>query len=265
MQTEQKTKTKTKIEQKNIVLCAQKTKYSLARIALLTTTLTAAGVAGRVAFQFIPSVEPLTPLAILIGFFIGPVAGFFSGASGFFASNFLVWGGQGYWTIFQCIGAGLAGIVGGLFGKFFKFNEKFFGKKIAKKELLVVFAATAIGITLYEIIVTLGTGAVMTLFNPALLLLYAVTSIPFSLVHITSSLGFATAFYEFKEQIKKMKGGKIIEREILGFRVFDGGNSNTGNRIVPYLYSRKTLGHDNSKHDSGFWSIKRKFEDDKDE
>jgi len=260
MQTEQKTKTKTSLKQEKIVLVAQKTKYSLTRLALLTTLLTAAGVAGRVAFQFIPSVEPLTPLAILLGFFVGPVAGFFSGASGFFASNFLVWGGQGYWTIFQCVGAGVAGLIGGLFGKFFRFNERFFGNRFSKKELFAALAATAIGITLYETIVTLGTGAVATLFNPALLLLYAVTSIPFSLVHLASSLGFATALYEFKEQLKKMKGGKIIEREILGLRVTGSGDGVAGNRVVPYLYSRKTAGDGGGQHDSGFW-FKRKKQD----
>jgi len=256
----QKTGTKTKSAQKNIVVCAQKTRYSLARLALLTTSLTAAGVAGRVALQFIPSVEPLTPLAVLIGFFIGPAAGFFSGASGFFASNFFVWGGQGPWTLFQCIGAGVAGVIGGLFGKFFRFDEKIFGKKILKKELLAIFAATAIGLIFYEIIVTLGTGVFMTLFNPALLMLYAVTSIPFSLIHLASSLGFATAFYEFKDQIKKMKGGKVIEREILGVRVSGSGDGFSGSRIVPYLYSRKTAGDDNSQRDSGFW-LKRRDKD----
>jgi len=253
-------KTKTKLGQKNIVVCAQKTRYSLARLALLTTALTAAGVAGRVALQFIPSVEPLTPLAILIGFFIGPAAGFFSGAGGFFASNFLVWGGQGPWTLFQCVGAGLAGMIGGLFGKFFRLDEKIFGKKIFNKELLAIFAATVIGLIFYEIIVTLGTGAFMTLFNPALLLLYAATSIPFSIIHLASSFGFVTAFYEFKDRIKKMKGGKIIEREILGVRVSDGGDSNSGNRIVPYLYSRKTIGDDSGKHDNRLW-FKREEQD----
>lgn len=261
MQTEQKTKTKTKLKQDNIVLCAQKTKYSLARLALLTTILTATGVAGRVAFQFIPSVEPLTPLAILIGFFVGPVAGFVSGASGFFASNFFVWGGQGFWTIFQCLGAGLAGFIGGLFGKFFRFDERFLGKKLAKKELLAVFAATAMGIVVYEIIVTVGTGALATLFNPALLLLYAVTSIPFSLVHIASSFGFVTAFYEFKDRLKKMKGGKVIEREILGVRISGSGDGIAGNRVVPYLYSRKTFGHDSSEHDNRFWAKHEKQTD----
>ncbi|MBI2076551.1 MAG: ECF transporter S component [Candidatus Aenigmarchaeota archaeon] len=241
---------KRKLRQLQILLIAQKLQYSPLRIALLVTLLTSLGVLGRAALQFIPSVEPLTAIAVLNGFFFGPLAGFVSGASGFYASNYLVWGGQGPWTVFQMLGAGLAGFIGGVFG---------FGKKSRWK----VLAATSIGLLFYELIVTIGLSAIVS-FNPAFIALYLLTSLPFSVVHMASSVGFSITLYEFKEQIKKLKGGKIIEQEILGIRTADSDSSGHSDKLVPFFYSRKTFGKDNSKSRSRFWPGKHD-EDDNDE
>lgn len=238
-------------KQIQLLLTSQKLQYSLLRISLAVTALTSLGVVGRVAFQFIPSVEPLTPITVLVGFFFGPVAGFISGASGFYASNFLVWGGQGPWTIFQSLGAGVAGLVGGTFG-------------IGKKYRWKVFAATLIGLTLYELIVTIGSASLMS-FSMTFIILYLITSLPFSLVHIGSSLGFSFGFYEFKEQIKKLKGGKLIEQEILGLKSIGSDSGESSNKFVPFYYARKTRGKDNDESDSRLWSLKHKLEDDSDE
>jgi energy-coupling factor transport system substrate-specific component len=234
-------KLKQKIGQKTILLTLQKTSYSLKRKLLLITALTSLGVLGRAAFQFIPSVEPLTPINILTGFLFGPIAGFLSGVSGFYLSNFLVWGGQGPWTIFQCLGAGVAGLLGGMIGKL--------GKKSRVKFLLSTF----IGITAYEIIVTVLMGA---LFSFPLLLFYIITSIPFSIVHLVSSLGFSLSFYEFKNQIKKFRGG-IIEKKILGFRSVAGDTGEFTGKFAPYLYYRKISRKDKSKHHDRFWFIRK--------
>ena len=178
-----KQKLKQKSEQKSLLLSVQTTKYSLKRKLLTLSVLTSLGILGRAAFQFIPSVEPLTPLVILTGFLLGPISGFISGVSGFYLSNFLVWGFQGPWTILQCLGAGLAGFIGGFIGKF--------GKKSRWKLLLSTF----LGIIVYEIVITISMGLI---FSLPLLVFYIITSIPFSLIHLTSSLGFSLSFYEFK-------------------------------------------------------------------
>lgn len=232
---------KQKSEQKTLILSAQRTKYSLKRKLLLITALTTLGILGRAAFQFIPSVEPLTPLSILTGFLFGPISGFVSGVIGFYLSNFLVWGFQGPWTVFQCLGAGLAGFIGGLIGKL--------GKKSRTKFLISTF----IGIIIYEIIVTVGMGAI---FAFPFLLFYIITSIPFSFVHLTSSLGFSLSFYEFKEHIKKLRGG-LIEKEILGFRAVDSGTGKPGNKLVLYLYFRKVSRKDKGKRDNKFWYFRK--------
>jgi hypothetical protein len=239
-------KTKKGSKQAQIILTSQKTEYSLLRMIAVVTALTTLGIFGRAAFQFIPSVEPLTPLAILSGFMFGPIAGFISGASGFFLSNFLVWGGQGPWTIFQCFGAGVAGFVGGMFG-------------VVNKSRWKILLATLLGITLFELIVTTGNGLLFSFFGFSALLIYFVTSLPFSLVHIASSIGFSMFFYEFKERVKKLKGGKLIEQEILGFRSADSDSDEHGNRFVPFFYSKRTAGEDKNKSEGRSWPIKRKF------
>jgi energy-coupling factor transport system substrate-specific component len=236
---------KQKSEQKSLILSAQRTKYSLKRKLLLISILTTLGIFGRAAFQFIPSVEPLTPLTILTGFLLGPISGFISGVTGFYLSNFLVWGFQGPWTVFQCLGAGLAGFIGGLIGKL--------GKKSRTKFLISTF----IGIIVYEIIVTVSMGI---MFSLPFLLFYIITSIPFSLIHLSSSLGFSLTFYEFKEQIKKLRGG-LIEKEILGFRTADSDTGKHSNKLVPYLYFRKISRNDKDRSKDKFWYFRKDKDD----
>lgn len=240
-------KTKQDMKQKLILLSRQKLQYSLLRLCLLATLLTSVGILGRIAFQTIPSVEPLTPLSILIGFLLGPIAGFFSGVYGFFITNFFVIGWQGPWTIFQCIGAGLAGIIGGFFGK------------ISKNSRNLFLLSTLLGIIFYEIIVTLG-GWTLTL-GLVPITFYFLTSLPFSIVHIVSSMGFSLTFFEFKHQIKNLIGGKIIDKEIFGFRVSSSGDSKPSNKPIPYLYFRKIFRSDKGKPDDKFWFIRKKQND----
>lgn len=231
------------------VLLAQRTEYSLLRTAAVVTALTAAGVAGRAALQFVPSVEPLTPMAVLVGFFFGPVAGFVSGAAGFAASNFAVWGGQGVWTPFQSLGAGMAGAVGGMFG---------LGRKGRAKAL----AATVLGVAAYEVLVTFGMS--MLSMDTAFVAAYALTSLPFSAVHIVSSLGFASFFYEFKDGLGKLRGGKLVEQEILGLRRADGAGGVGSGALVPFAYARKSFGGaggDSGERDRGVRAVERDVQD----
>ena len=237
-----KQKLKSRQEQGTLVLTLEKVKYSLKRKLLLVTLLTTLGVAGRVALQFIPSVEPLTPMSIFLGFLFGPIYGFISGVSGFYASNYLVWGGQGPWTLFQCLGAGLAGFIGGIFGK------------IGKKSRIKFLISTFIGITIYEIIVTVFMGA-MFLFP--MILIYILTSIPFAIVHLASSLGFSLSFYELQENIGKLRGG-WVEKKILGFRIADNNLSESGHTLIPLFFRRETRRKDKGRDKYRFWHIRKK-------
>jgi hypothetical protein len=98
------------------------------------------------------------------------------------------------------------------------------------------------------------------MFSLPFLLFYIITSIPFSLIHLSSSLGFSLTFYEFKEQIKKLRGG-LIEKEILGFRTADSGTGKPGNKLVPYLYFRKISRNDKDRSKDKFWYFRKDKDD----
>lgn len=140
-----------------------------------------AAVAGRVALQYVPSVEPIIPFAVLAGMLFGMKEGFTLGGSAYIISNFFVWGLQGPWTLFQALGAALAGAMGGAAGKFAPRSGK-----------ALIFASIA-GTVLFEILMNIS-GPLMGigLFIGALSIpLYFLTSLPFSLIHIISNTGFA--------------------------------------------------------------------------
>jgi len=154
----------------------------------VATVASAVGIIGRVALQGFPSVETVTPLAIASGYYLGWRRGLYVGATGFMASNFLIWGGQGPWTFFQAMGAGLAGIVGAGFSVF----DNKYG----------FFTSIVSGIMAYEIIVNIGS----LIYNPFGLtspLLYLAGALPFALTHIITSVGFGGVLYGFDRKLKK--------------------------------------------------------------
>ena len=232
---------------KTTLILKQKTKLSLLKITLVVSALASVGIAGRSAMQFIPSVEPLTPLAIFTGFVFGPIAGIISGSAGFYISNNFVWGMQGPWTLFQCIGAGLAGAVGGIFGKI---------KKNSRPALLI---STFIGIALYELIVSFG-GFSFTL-GLVPIHLYFMTSLPFSIVHIVSSLGFTLFIFEFRKHIKGLSRGVLVEKEIFGIRTDISDDSSSRNKPVPWFHYRELFRTIDNKCVSSFWHLRYKEQD----
>lgn len=74
--------------------------------------MTAAAVAGRAAFYFLPSFKPVAAVVVLCGAYLGCGSGFLCGALSMLLSNFLF--GHGPWTTFQMLGMGLMGFVAGL-------------------------------------------------------------------------------------------------------------------------------------------------------
>lgn len=154
----------------------------------ITTTLalTASGIAGRVALQHIPSVEPLIAVAAATGFYFGTSKGVFAGFTGYYLSNFFVFGGQGPWTVFQVLGAGVAGLSGGVFGKFFEGRTAF-------------FTSAVLGVAVYEVLVNIGSlsFAAFTGIGTS----YMISALPFTLTHIASTIGFGLILYGAKEKI----------------------------------------------------------------
>jgi hypothetical protein len=159
---------------------------SLVTSLAISVGLAGAGVAGRAGLQHIPSVEPLIAVAAATGFYFGTKRGVLVGASAFYASNFLVYGGQGPWTVFQVFGAAAAGMLGGLFGDLSESRLSFFG-------------SAALGVIAYEVIVNLGSLSFASFSG--LGVAYLLSAVPFGLTHLASTIGFGLILYGSKEKI----------------------------------------------------------------
>ena len=81
------------------------------RRTVLVSIMAALCIVGRL----IPFFKPVTALCVLTAIYLGPQAGFYTGALAALLSNFLF--GQGPWTPFQMLGWGLIGLFAGLLSK----------------------------------------------------------------------------------------------------------------------------------------------------
>lgn len=87
-----------------------------ARELVLIAVLCAIGVAGRIAFAFLPQFKPVIALVIISGACFGGEAGFLVGCITAFASNFYFT--QGPWTPWQMFAFGLIGFLAGVIFKY---------------------------------------------------------------------------------------------------------------------------------------------------
>ena len=148
----------------------------------------------RKLMEPMPSIEPIMFFAILSGWLFGKKKGAFVGATSGFLSNFIMFGGQGLWTIFQVIGWGAAGYLGGFLGK--------------RSKMITVVAVTLLATLVFEISMNIST----FLFLPVGLIASFLLAMPFTITHLFSNLVFATAMPSTKRFIEKT--GRFNEREI---------------------------------------------------
>ena len=78
------------------------------RRGVLVSVMIALCIVGRL----IPLFKPVTALVVLCAIYLGPQAGFYTGALSALLSNFIF--GQGPWTPFQMLAWGLIGLFAGL-------------------------------------------------------------------------------------------------------------------------------------------------------
>ena len=81
----------------------------------VVATLAAVAALGRDAFVALPDVKPITAIALVVGYALGPLPGFTVGALGMLASNILL--GQGPYTPWQMAAWGLVGLAGAALGR----------------------------------------------------------------------------------------------------------------------------------------------------
>ena len=95
-------------------LLVEKRKLPLSTF-LPVVVMVAVGSIGRVIFGFIPNVQPVTVIVILMGLCYNLESGFLTGALCALVSNMVM--GQGPWTLWQMLAWGLIGVLAGLAGK----------------------------------------------------------------------------------------------------------------------------------------------------
>lgn len=148
----------------------------------------------RVPMQAVPSAEPLTFFAILAGWLFGRKKGFLAGASSLYISNFLMFGGHGPWTVFQALGFGIAGFIGGFLRK--------------KSTIIETVVYVAIATLIFEIIINIGS---LWMFPFSIFTLF-LTALPFMLIHLVSNSIFALFLPITKKVIYEK--GKFNEKEL---------------------------------------------------
>lgn len=133
----------------------------------------ALSIAARVVFQPLPSVDPLLPIVFLAAMRMGWRESAALGSSAYYASNFFVVGGQGFWTIPMVAGAALVGICGSVFRQH-------------------AILGILLGTVLYELVVNVS---LAFMFDPLL-------ALPFALTHIVSNAVFVAVGVKLLERWK---------------------------------------------------------------
>lgn len=171
-----------------------------ARMVAVVATLAAVAALGRDAFVALPDVKPITAIALVVGYALGPLPGFTVGAIGMLASNMML--GQGPYTPWQMAAWGLVGLSGALLGRVSARHLGRFGLALAcammalvAKEIMNVYTWTL--------------GAVHT---PAAFLLIAGGALPFDITDTVASFLFGFAFGpELARLLGRMRARMTIE------------------------------------------------------
>lgn len=163
------------------------------------------GAALRVPMQAIPSAEPITFFAILAGWLFGKKKGFLTGAAAGYMSNFFMFGGQGPWSLFQVLGWGIAGFLGG-FIKDIKPTKNYF--LFWAKSILPVLVIAALGTLIFDTVMNVS----WVLFMPYSIFALFLSGLPFLLIHLVSNVIFASLL-PFARKVVYEKG-KFNEIEI---------------------------------------------------
>ena len=148
--------------------------FGVRRLALLSI-LTALCYVGRMMFQFIPNVQPVTAVLIILTLTLGMTDGFIVAILSIVLTNFLL--GMGPWTIAQIASFGVLIVVTGLV-------MKPFYKKV-HKAYFVVFSF--LGGILYGFVISLFTVKMMGINS---FWAYYIAGIPFDLLHGLGNAGF---------------------------------------------------------------------------
>lgn len=153
-----------------------------ARLVAVVATLAAVAALGRDAFVALPDVKPVTAIAFVVGYALGPLPGFTVGAIGMLASNIML--GQGPYTPWQMAAWGLVGLAGAALGALTH-------RRLGRVPLALACAVAAL---MAKEIMNLYTFTLAGAHTPAAFLAIAGTALPFDLTDVFATLLFALAF-----------------------------------------------------------------------
>lgn len=172
-----------------------------AREIALLAVLTAAAVAARAAFYFLPQIKPIAAIVIITGFALGAQSGFLVGAMSMLLSN--IFFGQGPWTPWQMLAMGLVGFAAGLFGKL----------KINRNPIAAAIFGFVATLVIYGGVVNPST-AIMAHqpLKASVFALYYLQGLPMDIIHAASTFAFLLLFGSpFMKILSRMKLKFAIE------------------------------------------------------
>ena len=172
--------------------------FSIKEIAYLSM-LTAACVVGRMLFQFIPNVQPMTVIFLLITFYLGLSRGLVVTLLSILITNMYM--GMGVWTISQLISYTIVLFIFYLLCKFPFFKKSFWlkGAYCILSGMLYGFIISVISVKIYGI----------TAFLP-----YYLSGISFDCLHSLGNGGFyiilAPIFAKLFPSMTEKKGNDVL-------------------------------------------------------
>jgi energy-coupling factor transport system substrate-specific component len=152
------------------------------RMVAVVATLAAVAALGRDAFVALPDVKPITAIAFVVGYALGPLPGFTVGAIGMLASNVML--GQGPYTPWQMAAWGLVGLAGAGLGWLTH-------RRMGRVPLALACALAALGA---KEIMNFYTWTIGASHTAAALLVAVVDGLPFDILDTLATLLFALAF-----------------------------------------------------------------------
>ena len=165
------------------------------RQTMPVVVMAAVAAAGRILFAPLPSVKPVSAIAIIAGAVFGRQAGFLTGALAALVSNFFF--GQGPWTPWQMYAWGIIGWLAG----FLAHNTHLFDRAGG----IYVFGAASglifgLFLNLWSILGFLGVQ------TPAQLAAVWAAAIPFDIVHSVATVIFLVALWApWKRKLERIK------------------------------------------------------------
>ncbi len=173
-----------------------------ARMVAVVATLAAVAALGRDAFVALPDVKPITAIALVVGYALGPLPGFTVGAIGMLASNMML--GQGPYTPWQMAAWGLVGLAGALLGRVS-------GRRMGRFGLALACAVMAL---VAKEIMNVYTWTLAAAHTPAAFLLIAGQGLPFDVTDTVASFLFGFAFGpELARLLGRLRARMTVEWE----------------------------------------------------